>query len=78
MSTESRACCFSQGIADYEPLRRDRRRRLVTLSTGDGRALPPHMKAQISRELDRLELLLEQIEAVEGERDVLLASAERE
>ena len=39
-----------------------------SLRTGDGRALPEHLKAQISRELDRLELLLEQIKAVEAER----------
>jgi transposase len=31
------------------------------------------LKAQVRRELDRLELLLEQIKAVEAERDVLLA-----
>src|SRR6516165_9742335 len=54
----------------YEPLRRDRRTRLEELRTGDGRVLPEHMKRQISRELDRLELLLAQIKAVEvvGER----------
>lgn len=33
-----------------------------------------HLKIQISRELDRLELLLEQIRAVEAERDTLLAA----
>jgi transposase len=65
---------FSQGISDYEPLRRDRRERLDTLQTGDGRLLPDHLKAQVRRELDRLELLLEQIKAVEAERDVLLAA----
>ena len=65
---------FAQGIADYRPLRRDRRHQLEELRTGDGRALPPHLKAQISRELDRLELLLEQIKAVEAERDGLLAA----
>src|SRR5271168_3721431 len=64
---------FSQGVSDYEPLRRDRRRRLDELKTGDGRQLPPHLKTQISRELDRLELLIEQIKAVEGERDATLA-----
>ena len=64
---------FSQGISDYEPLRRNRRQRLDELRTGDGRPLPPHLKAQIGRELDRLELLLEQIKAVETERDALLA-----
>ena len=62
---------FSQGISDYEPLCRDRRGRLDTLQTGDGRPLPSHLKAQILRELDRLELLLDQIKAVEAERDSL-------
>jgi transposase len=65
---------FSQGVSGYEPLRRDRRRRLDELNTGDGRPLPMHLKVQISRELDRLELLLEQIKAVEAERDALLAA----
>ena len=36
--------------------------------------MPDHLKAQVCRELDRLELLLEQIKAVEAERDVLLAA----
>ena len=65
---------FSQGIAGYEPLRRDRRQRLDELTTGDGRPLPTHLKTQISRELDRLELLLDQIKAAEAERDALLAA----
>ena len=63
---------FSQGASGYEPLRRDRRARLEALQTGDGRRLPQHLKAQVCRELDRLELLLEQIKAVEAERDALL------
>ena len=66
---------FAQGISDYAPLRRDRRARLEALRTGDGRVLPSHVKAQISRELDRLELLLGQIKAVEAEQDALLAEA---
>lgn len=64
---------FSQGIANYEPLRKDRRQRLEELRTGDGRVLPAYMKAQICRELDRLELLLEQIRSVETERDAAIA-----
>src|ERR1700722_11943701 len=64
----------SQGIVGYEPLRRDRRARLEELQTGDGRPLPKHLKAQIRRELDRLELLLRQVKAVEAERDALLAA----
>lgn len=65
---------FSQGVSGYEPLRRDRRERLDALQTGDGRPLPLHLKAQVRRELDRLELLLAQIKAVEAERDALLAA----
>ena len=68
---------FAQGVGGYEPLRRDRRKRLEDLRTGDGRPLPALLKAQISRELDRLEMLLEQIKTVEAERDALIA-AEKE
>lgn len=64
---------FSQGISSYQPLRRDRRERLEELRTGDGRMLPKHLKAQIRRALDRLELLLEQIRALEAERDAFVA-----
>ena len=64
---------FSQGIRGYQPSRRDRWERLEELRTGDGRDLPRYFKAQIRRELDRLELLIEQIKAVEAERDAVLA-----
>jgi transposase len=64
---------FAQGIFDYEPLLRKRRERLEELRTGDGRPLPQHLKAQIGRELDRLELILQQIRSVETERDALLS-----
>ena len=66
---------FCQGVSGYKPLRRDRRQRLDELRTGDGRLLPKHLKAQIGRELARLEQLLEQIKAVEAERDALFAAA---
>ena len=68
---------FAQGISGYVPLRRDRRARLAALRTGDGRVLLAHLKAQIGRELDRLELLLDQIAAVEAEQDALLAAADQ-
>jgi transposase len=69
---------FSQGVRDYEPLRRNRRERLLGLRAGDGRLLGERLRAQIGRELDRLELLLEQIKAVEREREAMLAGlAER-
>ena len=64
---------FAQGIAEYEPLHRNPRRRLEQLTTGDGQPLPAHLKAQIGRGLDRLELTLQQLKAVEAERDALLA-----
>src|SRR5215203_3483779 len=67
---------FAQGIGDYEPLHRNRRERLEELITGDGRPLPECLKAQIRRELDRLELLIEQVKAVEAERDAVLAQAQ--
>jgi transposase len=63
---------FAQGVFGYEPMRQDRRTRLDELRTGDGRPLPPYLKAQIGRELDRLELLLRQIKAVEADRDALV------
>ena len=65
---------FAQGVSNYEPLRRNRRARLEGLRTGDDRALPPRLRTQISRELDRLELLEKQIKAVEMEQDALLAA----
>src|SRR4051812_10870168 len=67
---------FAQGIGDDEPLHRNRRERLEELITGDGRPLPECLKAQISRELDRLELVIEQVKAVEAERDAVLAQAQ--
>jgi len=72
-SNRIKGLLFSQGITGYDPLKRDRRERLEALRTGDGRDLPHHLKRQVERELDRLELLLDQIKAVEGERDAMLA-----
>ena len=65
---------FSQGVRDYAPRRSDRRKRLDELRTGDDQVLPKHLKTQISRELDRLELLIDQVKTVEVERDALLAA----
>ena len=63
---------FAQGVGDYEPLRRNCRTQLEELKTGDGRPLPAHLKKQIARELDRLEIILAQLRVVEAERDALL------
>jgi transposase len=64
----------TQGVHDYLPLRRDRRERLAELGTGDGRALPPCLRREIEREFLRLELVLEQIVAVEAERDTAVVA----
>jgi transposase len=69
---------FAQGITNYEPGHRDRRTRLDALRTGDGRLVPPHLKALIVRELDRLELVLEQLKSVETERDDVLVATSPE
>src|SRR6202048_5189154 len=63
---------FAQGVFGYEPLRKGRRERREDLRTGDAQPLPMHLKAQIMRELDRLEVLLGQLKTVEAERDALL------
>ena len=59
----------------YEPLRKGRRERLENLRTGDGRPLPVHLKAQLIREFDRLEVVLAQLKTVAAERDALLKPA---
>lgn len=69
---------FCQGVRGYEPLRRDRRQKLAALRTGEGRALPRQLSAEIGRALDRLELLLDQLKAVAAERAAMLAPARDE
>lgn len=62
----------SQGITGYQPMRGGCRERLEELQTGDGRPLPPRLKAELGRALDRIELVRRQIAAVEAERDALV------
>ena len=64
------------GIYDYQPLRRDRMQRLERLRTAEGRTLP-RLKAEILRELQRLELVVGMIKTIEAERDAI-ASAKTE
>jgi transposase len=65
---------FSQGVSDFGPIKRDRRKRFEELRTGDGRPLEPNLRAEVGRVLDRLELLLEQIKAVEVTRTELVTA----
>jgi transposase len=60
---------MAQGVRDFMPLRPDAAERLIELRTGDGRALPPCLVAEIRRELRRLKLVEEMIGEVETERD---------
>jgi transposase len=61
------------GVGGYRPLRRDRRERLEALRQPGGGPLPAHAKARLARLLDRLELVLEQIRALEEARDAVVA-----
>ena len=65
----------TQGVYDFEPLRPDRLERLEGLVTGDGRALPERLAAEVRRHLRRLVLVLDMLAEVEAERDRALAKA---
>src|ERR1700724_4502352 len=66
--------CAIHGIYDYQPLRGDRVQRLEQLHTADGQTLPPRLKAEILRELQRLELAIRMIKAIEAERDAIASA----
>jgi transposase len=60
------------GVSDYNPLRRDRHRRLGELRTAVGAPLPPYARAKITRMLLRLELVLAQLAELDQQRDAVL------
>lgn len=60
---------MTQGIRDFQPTRRDWADRLERLRTGDGRELPPALRAEVERECRRLWQVNEMIGAVARERD---------
>jgi len=62
------------GIYNYQPLRRDRMQQLERLRTADGRTLSPRLKAEIRRELQRLELVIGMIKTIEAERDAIAST----
>jgi transposase len=67
----------TQGVFGFEPTWQARRARLEALRTAEGHELPPRLKAEIVRQIERLELILRQIAEVEAARDAALA-AERQ
>ena len=72
------AILMTLGVEGYDPLRRDRRRCLDQLRTVLGAPLPANAKARILRMLDRLELVLTQLAAIEAQRDGVLGQAAAE
>jgi transposase len=62
----------TQGVSDFEPIRKGRRQRLEKLRRWDGEPLPSRLKAELLRELDRMELVMSQLAALEAERDSVL------
>jgi transposase len=62
----------TQGVSNFEPIRADRRKSLDELCGWDGKPLPPRLKAELLRELDRLELVMSQLAKLEVERDKAL------
>ena len=66
--------CAVHGIYDYQPLRPKRLARLEQLRAADGRELPPRVKVEIIRELQRLELVLNMIKTIEAERDAIASA----
>ena len=64
--------CALHGIYDYQPLRPQAMARLEQLRTAEGISLPPRLKSEIKRELQRLELVVEMIATLEAERDAIV------
>lgn len=67
----------TQGVFGFEPTLRDRRARLAEVRTPEGATLPPRLADEIGRQVDRLELAMQQLAAVEAARDAALAAERR-
>jgi transposase len=64
------------GVERFDPLRRDRRVRIEEVRTALGELIPENARTRILRLIERLELVLDQIRAVESQRDTLAAASE--
>ena len=64
----------TQGVFNFEPTLRNRRARLAEVRTPEGAVLPPRLSDEIGRQVDRLELAMQQLVAVEAARDAALAA----
>ena len=65
------------GISTFKPLRRDWREQLDRLQTADGRPLPPRLKAEITRECERLHYLRGQLKELAREHRARRREAKR-
>jgi transposase len=70
-----KALAALHGIKQFAPLRADRRAQLAALTTWAGTPLPAAAAAEMGREIERLELVLRQLAALEGQRDAALRRA---
>jgi transposase len=64
-----------QGIRDVQPRRKGFLEQLAQLRTGDGRAVPTNLAAEITREHARLVKVCEQIAEIEGQMKAARAAA---
>jgi len=64
-----------QGVRDVHPRRKGFLEQLVQLRTGDGRAVPTNLAAEITREHARLVKVCEQIAEIEGQMKAARAAA---
>ena len=71
------ALLATQGVRE-RPSLRSWERDLAALRTGDGRPLPPHLRAELDRLRRRLVLTLGLIRELEAERDAALAAEPRD
>jgi transposase len=62
----------TQGVFGFEPLHKNRRKRLEELQQWNDQPLPSRLKTELVRELDRLELVMSQLASLEAERDLAL------
>lgn len=62
---------MTQGIIGFDPRSGDAERRLEELVKGDARPLGPRLRDEIRREVVRLRLVTEQLDAVNAERDAV-------
>ena len=63
----------TQGVYDFQPLKRDRFERLKGLRSAAGDALSPRLEKEVGRQLRRLVLVEEFLCEVEAERDAVFA-----